>query len=1104
LGFNPWFAMAESMTSTLVQPPQLTTPISGWDSELFVFRADDRGALCEHVLATAASVGQYSAGLLAASLAAQLTPGGARLAVVASSIEDLQKKLQRAAAKLNDPKCRQIRDASGIYYFDQPLTAQGTVALLFPGEGAQYLNMLADLCGVFPEVEETFAWCDQLAAEAGRPEASLRRVLHLPPDASAEEKAAAEAELRGLGPSIFGVLLADLAIYRILEKLRVPVSAIAGHSAGELGALLASGAMESQNQHSSRLPEIMEIMQRQEDEAGGPDVALLAVGASKATIVEVANAVAGGAVVVAMDNCPHQCVAVGPTHLVAAVESALTERGVICERLPFKRPYHTPLFEPYMGAFRALFAEVPFHAPHTPIYCCSTGTKFPTDPAAMRDLAVNHWVMPVEFTRMIETMHHDGVRLFVECGPRGNLSAFVEDILRGKPFAAIPANVPRKSGPTQINHMVAQLVAHGVELELSGLYEGRIGEPGALATGCEEEPVANAPGSPASILHNYLDVMEQFLDTQREVLTAFLNSHSSSAALSPELFASLDFPLPIFDSAPTTQSPALPPFALVGEILHYSPGHEIVFRRVLDEREDLYADDHTLGGRGVSRENPTQNGLPVLPMTFSLEAMSEAASLLVPGKVVIAIRNVRLFRWLPFDPQPTTLEVRAAVASVDPENGVVEVKADVRDLGNSFLRDGANKPASEAVIVLADHYPAPPATQSFVLTEETRCKSTIEDLRRNMFHGPIFQMLRTLDRTGREGIEGTLEVQPRDTWFRSNPQPHIAIDPVLLDSAMHILGAWHLEQPDWTGRILLPFEVQRIEYFGPTPEVGSWLVTRGHNEQESARHYRHGLEVFDQSGNLWLRMTGAGYWRFYLPFGHVNFFGPKDEYFLSCDWPEAVPAVGSGSASAIRNPQSAFPRCHFLEPPVDLKQPVLRAAGARVTMTPRELDTFLNWQGTDAELNDWFFGRMLAKDAVRAAWNKKHGEAMFPADIETEDAGDRIVCRPRGEPKSEPFPPVRVAIAEGKVAAFAAFAERLGIALVAIAKNAPPEIEREARTRVACAAVADALRMPTEKCRLVSLDATGAAIVEIEKERVRVQTARQKDAVVATTLCEAG
>src|SRR2546423_15621981 len=156
----------------------------------------------------------------------------------------------------------------------------------------------------------------------------------------------------------------------------------------------------------------MDTMQRQEDEAGGPGVALLAVGAGKSTVVGVAAAVSGGAVVVAMDNCPHQCVAVGPTHLVAAVEAALAERGVICERLPFRRPYHTPLFEPWMGPFRELFAGVPFEVPHTPVYCCSTGRLFPDDPAAIRELAVNHWVSPVEFARMVEAMYADGVRAF--------------------------------------------------------------------------------------------------------------------------------------------------------------------------------------------------------------------------------------------------------------------------------------------------------------------------------------------------------------------------------------------------------------------------------------------------------------------------------------------------------------------------------------------------------------------------------------------------------------------------------------------------------------------------------------------------------------------
>src|SRR5438067_5042221 len=404
------------MPATLTAPPS-AAPSLGWDSEVFALRGDDRRHLCDRAAALADFLRRHpdaSAADLAFTLAGELPPGGSRLSVVADSAADLLKKLTRAADRLADPSCTQIRDAAGVYFAEAPLFTQGTLALLYPGEGAQYLDMLADLCGVFPEVGETFAWCDRIAEEAGKPETSLRRILHLPPGAPPEEKVAAEAELRKLGASIFGVLIADLAITRVLENLRVPVSAIAGHSAGELAALLASGAMRSEEVLGPRLAEIMETMQRQEDEAGGPDVALLAVGAGKETVVGVAAAVSGGAVLVAMDNCPHQCVAVGPTHLVAAVEAALTEKGVICERLPFRRPYHTPLFEPWMGPFRDMFAGVPFAPPHTPVYCCSTGQRFPSDPDAVRELAVNHWVNPVEFTRMIETMHADGVRVFVE------------------------------------------------------------------------------------------------------------------------------------------------------------------------------------------------------------------------------------------------------------------------------------------------------------------------------------------------------------------------------------------------------------------------------------------------------------------------------------------------------------------------------------------------------------------------------------------------------------------------------------------------------------------------------------------------------------------
>src|SRR5262249_7711070 len=107
------------------------------------------------------------------------------------------------------------------------------------------------------------------------------------------------------------------------------------------------------------------------------------------------------------------------------------------------------------------------------LYSCTTGRLFPTDAGAIRRLAVAHWASPVEFIRLVETMHADGVRLFVECGPRGNLTSFVQDILRGRPFEAVGANLTHRSGLTQLNHMAALLAAHHVPLRFEHLYDRR-------------------------------------------------------------------------------------------------------------------------------------------------------------------------------------------------------------------------------------------------------------------------------------------------------------------------------------------------------------------------------------------------------------------------------------------------------------------------------------------------------------------------------------------------------------------------------------------------------------------------------------------------------
>ena len=143
---------------------------------------------------------------------------------------------------------------------------------------------------------------------------------------------------------------------------------------------------------------------------------------------------------------------------------------------------------------------------------------------------------------------------------------------------------------------------------------------------------------------------------------------------------------------------------------------------------------------------------------------------------------------------------------------------------------------------------------------------------------------------------------------------------------------------------------------------------------------------------------------------------------------------------------------------------------------------------------------MLAKDAVRAAWAEKHGEAMFPADIETESGEGRIVCRPRGEPRHEPFPPVRRDSrrhGRGVLGVRRRHRDRAGACSRRVTRR-----RRFAQRRRALA-VADALGVRTDELPVDSdRPRTVSSWFNTTELALRVQTARYKDVIVATTLCE--
>ncbi len=359
-----------------------------------MLRGDDRGELLRRVgalsdyLTAAGAPGRLTD--LAYTLNRSVEDGGARLAIVASSLPELHARLRRAAERLADESCDQIKDVTGIYFVARPLAPQGKVAFLFPGEGAQYLGMLAGLADRFPVARAVYEVFDRRAQDHEQDKRPISRFTLSPDRWSASDIHQLEQDLAQIDNAMFSVYMADWAMFSVLERLDLKPSAVAGHSAGELAALALAGVFDLESRVGPLEGTMRALVGR-----GDSGSALLAVGTPRNALAEViAAALAQDSELqacVAMDNCPHQSIAVGDSAAIAHVEAEATERGLMCERLDLARPYHTRWFEPYMGPLREMFAEVRFGRPTLPVYCCTTGALFPEDPAAIRELALAHW-----------------------------------------------------------------------------------------------------------------------------------------------------------------------------------------------------------------------------------------------------------------------------------------------------------------------------------------------------------------------------------------------------------------------------------------------------------------------------------------------------------------------------------------------------------------------------------------------------------------------------------------------------------------------------------------------------------------------------------------
>jgi malonyl CoA-acyl carrier protein transacylase len=226
-------------------------------------------------------------------------------------------------------------------------------------------------------------------------------------------------------PAIFCAALAGWES----QREGVDPDVMAGHSLGEITALVAAGAIAAED--GLRLVAARgRLMQESADETG--DGGMTAVRAREGNREAIAEVAAATNVAIANDNAPDQLVLSGALSALDDAEAQLKERGVRAKRLPVAGAFHSPLMEPAVEPFRVLVNESEIGEPRVPVYSCVTAEPFDDIPA----LLVRAITEPVRWLDVMRALDARGVTDFVETGPGHVLTNLVRKSLAGAMEAA--------------------------------------------------------------------------------------------------------------------------------------------------------------------------------------------------------------------------------------------------------------------------------------------------------------------------------------------------------------------------------------------------------------------------------------------------------------------------------------------------------------------------------------------------------------------------------------------------------------------------------------------------------------------------------------------